>query len=140
MLWQILVSARTGLVHTMPHVSSTSDLAAFPLPPLPLRATVYCHRILQAIEHPYQHNQSLMYASSRRWPGTNSLLHHPHLCHNPRASSSLIDVHSRPSHCFPQWMLPIPVLPQREAFLYRDPWPLEYDDDDPIAYEDHLWD
>ena len=99
--WEILLAARTGLVHTtpaMPPVSSTSDLAPFPLPLLPLRATVYRHRILQTIEHPYRRNQSLMYASSRRWPGANSVLDHPHLRHNPRASSSLIDVHS-PSHC-----------------------------------------
>jgi len=96
-----------------PH-APTSDLAAFPLPP---RATVYRHRILQSIEHPYQRNQSLMYASSRRWPGANSVLDHPHLRHNPRASSSLIDVHSRPSHCVPRGMLQIPVLPQRGLFL-----------------------
>ena len=80
----------------MPPVSSTSDLAPFPL--LPLRATVYRHRIFQAIEHPYQDNQSLVYASSRRWPGANSVLDHPHICHNLHASSSLIDLHS-PSHC-----------------------------------------
>jgi len=39
-----------------------------------------------------------MYASSQRWLGANSVLDHPHICHNPRASSSSIDVHS-PSHC-----------------------------------------
>jgi len=83
----------------MPHVPPTSDLAVVPLPPLPLRATVYHHRILQSIEHPYQCNQSRVYASYQHWPGTNSVLDHPHLRHNPRASSSLIDVHSRPSHC-----------------------------------------
>jgi len=88
--------------------------------PLPPQATVYRHRILQTIEHPYQRNQSLMYASSRRWPGANSVLDHPHLRHNPRASSSSIDVHSRPSHCPPRWMLQIPVLPQLGLFLYRD--------------------
>ena len=57
----------------MPHVPPTSDLAVVPLPLPPLRATVYHHRILQSIEHPYQRNQSLMYASSRRWPGANSV-------------------------------------------------------------------
>ena len=95
----------------------TSGLAVFPLPSLPPRAIVYHHRILRAIEHPYQS----MYASSRRWPGTNSVLDHPHLRHNPRASSSLIGVHCCPFHCLPRWMLPIPVLPQSGAFLYRDP-------------------
>jgi len=33
-------------------------------------------------------------------------------------------------------MLPIPILPQRGAFLCRDPCPLEYDDDDATAYEE----
>ena len=49
-------AAMTGLVYTTPamhHVPPTSGLAAFPLRPLPPRATVYRHRILQAIEHPY---------------------------------------------------------------------------------------
>ena len=47
-------------------------------------------------------------------------LDHPHLRHNPRASSSLIGVHCRPSYFLPRWMLPIPVLPHRGGFLYRD--------------------
>jgi len=69
--WHILVAARTGPVHTTPamhHVPPTSGLAAFPLRPLPPQATVYRHRILQAIEHPDR-----MYAPSRRWPGSNSV-------------------------------------------------------------------
>jgi len=49
-----------------PH-ASTSGLIAFPLRPLPPRATVYRHRILQAIEHPYRR----MCAPSRRWPSAN---------------------------------------------------------------------
>jgi len=43
----------------------------------------------------------------------------PHICHNPRPSSSSIGVHCCPFHCLPRWMLPIPVLPQRGAFLSR---------------------
>jgi len=93
----------------------TSGLAAFPLRPLPP-------------EPPYTAIASFKLSNTLTDACIPHLdaglaptsLDHPHLRHNPRASSLLIDVHFRPSHCLPRWMLLMPVLPQYGFSYIKD--------------------
>jgi len=99
-----------------PHVPPTSGLAAFlllPLPPEPPYTAIAFFTLSNTLTKAWMPHLDAGLAPTP--------LDHPHLRHNPCTSSSLIDVHCRPSHCLPWWMLLMSVLPQDEGFLYRDP-------------------
>jgi len=118
---------------SMHHVPPTSGLAAFPLRPLPPEPP---YTVIASFKQSNTFTDAYMPHLDAGLAPTS--LDHPHLRHNPRAFSSLIDVHCHPSHCLPRWMPLMLVLPQCGVFLYRELWPLEYDDDDATAYkEDH---
>ena len=103
MSWQILYAARTGLVHTTPvmplgltrPLSISQHFLFFLFLPEPLYTAIASFNLSNTLTNATKAS-CMPHLDAGLAP---TPLDHPHLRHNPRASSSLIDVHSRPSHC-----------------------------------------
>jgi len=82
---------------------------------------VYRHRILQAIEHPYP-TQPMPHldASGSAWHQLRRCSTHTYAIFYP--SSSLMDVHCRPSHC-PLSVLATSTSPSTLGFPISRSWP-----------------